>query len=209
MLDGHYANYAREKAYAEALREAIRAQGRGESKERWQKWINKHLGFFLEKQHSAMPQDIRSAYEDGTIAMAAEEQEEAEGNAAKRPRQRSNSNEQQTIDDDEDKGFLWIVDGPYLEPEPDGKLYHRLPMEGQYAHTMEAEESREQFQARTGQTVPSATEARTADQKQRTLLHRYVYAIHTYKDQWDRFPELEAYYQMVKTKTVVLVDSTK
>ena len=208
MLDRHYSNYATEKANAEALREAIKAQARGESKERWQKWINKHLGFFLDKQQSAMPQDIRSAYEDGTIAMAVGEQEEAEGNAAKRPRQRSNSNEQQTMDDDEDKGLPWVVDGPYLEPEPDGKLYHILAMDEQYAHTMEAEESREQFQAKTGQSVPSATEAGTTNQKKRTLLHKYLYAIHTYKDQWDRFPELETYYQMVETKTKVLVDDT-
>ena len=74
---------------------------------------------------------------------------------------------------------------------------------------MEAEGSREELQAKTGKSVPSATEAGTANQKKRTLLHKYLYAIHTYKDQWDRFPELEAYYQMVETKTKVLVDDAK
>ena len=211
MLDQHYSNFSKENAHAEALRVAIRAHERGESKERWKKWVNKHLGFFLGKQRSAVPQDIRTAIEDEIISMDVDEHEETERNAAKRPRQRSNSPERGAKDDedaeDEERGLPWVVDVPYLAPEPDGKLYHILQMDDQFECTLEAEESREQFCSQTGKCVPCETEAGITNQKKRMLLHKYLHAIHMHKDQWLRFPELEEYYKMVETKTRVAVDN--
>ena len=45
-----------------------------------------------------------------------------------------------------------------------------------------------------------------SNQHRLRLLEKYILAIHQHKDDWDRFPELEEYYQAVECKWQVEIE---
>ena len=80
-------------------------------------------------------------------------------------------------------------------------------LDGQYEMSMENEESRKQFQTATGREVLPTTEADVSSNNRRILLEQYILAIHQHKKDWDRFSDLEDYYQAVECKKQVEVES--
>ena len=95
--------------------------------EQWRKWITKHLGYFIDKPKAHVPQDIRSAHEEGMLAIQEDAGGDGNEHSAKRQRQDNAAPSQREAlddeDDAEDKGTPWIVNGPYLEPDEEGGLH--------------------------------------------------------------------------------------
>ena len=103
-------------------------------------------------------------------------------------------------------GTLKKINGPYLEPEQDGGKYTILAIQGRYAYSKEMETSRQEYQSAMAREVTSEADMAKGGPKRKDLLRLFLQAIHQHRSNWNRFPELEEYFDMVENRGPVAAE---